>query len=589
MQPSIADSSSMKNIFPVRPADRRTQDRHKIWGAYLLLTTLSIGSSVAVNAAGQQSESTQRAELQIVDCLLPGQVRRLGNRTYLTARRPLRTTAGDCAIRGGEYVAFDRADYRTALNVWLAAAETGDAEAQTNVGEIFEKGLGGEPNVDAALIWYQRAAEQGYSRAQFNLGTLFEQGKGVERDSVAALNWYRQAWGLDADSVMFATAARAQQQTLADELNRKLSEKTAQIEALEEQLQNLRAALDDSNAQAAASLSTLEGLVASLRSERATQDAELANIQQTLAVANPLTSTSSQTSSVREPGHSASVTEQVATLIESAGGDADKGLGNYYALLIGNAEYDRMENLATPRNDIERARKILEERYGFTVFTLTDASDVAIMQAINDLSSSLSESDNLLIFYAGHGSRLNTGENQTGYWLPKNAERPPRNTYWVANEFVTGHLSRLQARRVLVVADSCYAGLLSNEPSLLLLGDDMPQYSDPEFLKFKLNKRARLLLTSGGDAPVLDNAGNGHSVFASAFLDALEANDGLLAAPELFLRIRSAVTDVAAEQGFEQKPELKTIRAAGHDVGDFFFQPISESDPGDTEEPDSTS
>ncbi|MCR9279536.1 MAG: caspase family protein [Pseudomonadaceae bacterium] len=520
-----------------------------------------------------QNRNATRAELQIVDCLLPGQVRRLGNRTYLTARRPLRTTAGDCALRGGEYTAFDRADYRTALTVWMAAAEAGDPEAQTNVGEIFEKGLGGEANPQAALIWYQRAADQGYSRAQFNLGTLFELGKGVDKDPIVALNWYRRAWGLAQDSLLFTSAARAQQQKMADELNRQLSEKTAQIEALEAQLRTLRSSLNASSAQAEASLKTLEGLVANLRSERAAQDSELARIQQTLAVATPAPIDSEQISALRQPADSAS--EQISALIDTTNSNDNDGLGKYYALLIGNAEYDRMEDLQTPHNDIQRAKDILEQRYGFTVFTLTDASDVAIMQAINDLSSSLTETDNLLIFYAGHGSRLNAGENQTGYWLPRNAERPPRNTYWVANEFVTGHLSRLKARRVLVVADSCYAGLLSNEPSLLLLGDDMPQYSDPEFLRFKLNKRARLLLTSGGDAPVLDSAGDGHSVFASAFLDALEANNGLLAAPELFLRIRNAVTETAAQQGFEQKPELKTIRAAGHDVGDFFFYPIS--------------
>jgi hypothetical protein len=116
------------------------------------------------------------AELHVVDCLLPGQVRNVGQRTYLTPRRPIRTTAADCQIRGGEYVAYDRADYKSALKVWLPAAEGGDAEAQTNAGEIFERGLGGAPNYAAALIWYRKAAEQGNTRAQFNLGTLYEQG-----------------------------------------------------------------------------------------------------------------------------------------------------------------------------------------------------------------------------------------------------------------------------------------------------------------------------------------------------------------------------------------------------------------------------
>jgi hypothetical protein len=64
------------------------------------------------------SAAPGRAEaLLVVDCLLPGQVRKLGQMTFLTSRRPIKTAAQDCEIRGGEYVAYDRADYRTSLNV----------------------------------------------------------------------------------------------------------------------------------------------------------------------------------------------------------------------------------------------------------------------------------------------------------------------------------------------------------------------------------------------------------------------------------------------------------------------------------------
>ncbi len=76
----------------------------------------------------------------------------------------------------------------------MGAAQAGDPEAQTNVGEIFERGLGGEANPEAAVVWYQKAADQGFSRALFDLGTLYEQGQGVEKDRMKALNLYRRAW-----------------------------------------------------------------------------------------------------------------------------------------------------------------------------------------------------------------------------------------------------------------------------------------------------------------------------------------------------------------------------------------------------------
>src|SRR5262245_53097050 len=76
----------------------------------------------------------------IVDCLLPGKIKQLGTQvTFVGARQAIRTSASDCAIRGGEYTSYDRADYGTALQVWMEPANGGDAKAQTYVGEIYEK------------------------------------------------------------------------------------------------------------------------------------------------------------------------------------------------------------------------------------------------------------------------------------------------------------------------------------------------------------------------------------------------------------------------------------------------------------------
>src|SRR6185436_20527770 len=93
--------------------------------------------------------------LLIVDCALPAQVHQLGTAmTYLAPRRAIKTVASDCAIRGGEYVAFDRANLATSLRVWLPQAEGGDKVAQTNVGELYEKGLGTAPDYVVAARWY---------------------------------------------------------------------------------------------------------------------------------------------------------------------------------------------------------------------------------------------------------------------------------------------------------------------------------------------------------------------------------------------------------------------------------------------------
>lgn len=175
-----------------------------------------------------QKVYSQTANLLLpVDCLLPGQVRQLGSEiTYLSPRRPIKTTAGKCRIRGGEYVAFDRADYRTALNVWMQDALAGDPKAQTYVGEMYAKGLGIEPNHERAREWYTKAAEQGYSRAQVNLGYLYEKGLGGERDAAKALNLYREASGLEGDSLKYASAVEVEAAQLARKKTKALREES---------------------------------------------------------------------------------------------------------------------------------------------------------------------------------------------------------------------------------------------------------------------------------------------------------------------------------------------------------------------------
>jgi uncharacterized protein len=521
----------------------------------LLAASALVCAPTVLQASRSPTEGMVRKEdLEIVDCLLPGQVRQLGNQTYLTARRPTHTTASDCRIRGGEYVAFDRADLKTALGVWMQAAQSGDPEAETNVAEIYEKGLGVAPNYEAAAMWYRKAADQKYSRALFNLGTLYEQGLGVEQDKLKALNLYREAWGLPEDSVMYQSAAREQEDALRTQLEAALAEKDSRLKLLEQQLETLQKQHDNAAQPPTGASSEVEALkkwIAQLEAERAASSKQLAAL--------PL----------RTPGEAAKLPKIESQAPERAVGNLK--FGRYFALVIGNQNYQIIESLKTPLSDADRAAKVLREKYGFTVQVLDDASDVAMLKALNDLNDVLKSDDNLLIYYAGHGARLQSAFDTAGYWLPVNSEAPPKDTFWVPNEQITAHLARLPAKRVLVVADSCYAGLLSTDPSYLFVGGGGGYTKD--YIAYKLPKRSRLLISSGGDQPVLDVGGGTNSVFAAAFIGELEANQGILAAPELFTRVSKRVESGAAQNKFVQKPEFKSIKGAGHEVGDFFFVP----------------
>jgi TPR repeat protein len=529
----------------------------------LATCTLSALLASAGLAADKAKEGmVTRQDLEIVDCLLPGQVRSVGGTTYLTSRRPIRTTTSDCRIRGGEYVAYDRADYKSALRVWMEQANLGDPAAMTNVGEIYERGIGGQPNFEAAIIWYQKViddkkiAEKDKSRALFNLGTLYEQGQGVEKDQLRALNLYRQAWGVPDNNLMYTSARDKEVGTLRQELQQAISEKDTQIEVMNKQIKELQ---KKSSGDAA----TLQQLVDKLAAERAQSQQKLQSMPPALA--------SGPTPITRKPSGEQITSTTVPLAPSVTLGNFD--FGRFYALIIGNQNYDQLESLKTPRYDAERAAKILTERYGYKVTTIEDGNDVAILKALNDLNAVLGPNDNLLIYYAGHGYRLKSNNSETGYWLPRNAEKPPNDTFWVPNEQITSHIGRLQAKRILVIADSCYAGLLSTDPSFFFL--DKPTEVSKEYITFKLPKRARLLIASGGDNPVLDEGGQGNSVFAKAFLDVLETNSSVLSAPGLFSMLQGKVKEGAQRNHFSEQPEFKSIKGAGHEVGDFFFVPLA--------------
>jgi len=235
--------------------------------------------------------------------------------------------------------------------------------------------------------------------------------------------------------------------------------------------------------------------------------------------------------------------------------------GRYHAVVIGNNTYADMSPLKTAVNDATAVADALRTTYGFTVTLLTNATREEIITALDQLRGALTEQDNLLIYYAGHGV-LDTSEER-GYWLPINAKQDSR-IQWISNTTITDALKAMAAKHIVVVADSCYSGTL-------VRGIDVvrpPAGADRDTYVARLSqKRSRTVLTSGGLEPVSDSGGGReHSVFARAFLTALEDNHDVLDGQQLFNLIRRPVVLNAS-----QTPEYTDIRYAGHEGGDFLF------------------
>ena len=69
-------------------------------------------------------------------------------------------------------------------------SEDGDAEAQFQLAQVLQHGIGVAMDEDAALLWYHKAAEKRYERAQYALGEIYKEGRITPQDLVSSYAWF---------------------------------------------------------------------------------------------------------------------------------------------------------------------------------------------------------------------------------------------------------------------------------------------------------------------------------------------------------------------------------------------------------------
>jgi uncharacterized protein len=446
----------------------------------------------------------------------------------------------------------------------LASAEQGDASAQQSLGERYEYGKGVSQSYDQAVEWYRRAAEQGNAEAQYNLGSVYSDGKGVPQDHRKAYFWY-------------ALAAAQGMEEAATERDRKIKffSSVAELAQEEKRVRQWKSDTGQENTADApnkASLSQTE-LIRNIQSRLAqlgynpghingvwSLDTEFAAQRYQRDEGLPVTREASDSLLKSLETKQASRKEQAKPAnTPSATPREVADLGTFHALVIGIDAYRSLPKLRTAVKDAKAVAALLESRYGFHATTLVNATRDEVIQALEKLRRVLTERDNLLIYYAGHG-QLDRGADR-GYWLPIDATEESQ-ANWLNNVTITDTLKAIRAKHVMVVADSCYSGTLTRDTRGIEV-----RVKKSDYVAKTHGKKSRTVLASGGLEPVSDSGGSGHSVFAKAFMDALRDNEGVIDGHDVFAYVRKQVRLNA-----DQVPNYANIRLAGHEVGgDFLF------------------
>jgi hypothetical protein len=119
-------------------------------------------------------------------------------------------------------------------------------------------------------------------------------------------------------------------------------------------------------------------------------------------------------------------------------------------------------------NDATAVADVLNKKYGFKTTLLLNANRYQILSVLSTLRGQLTEKDNLLIYYE-----------------------------------VTDTLNVMSAKHVLVIADSCCSGALTRS-SVTRLEAGMSWGAKINWFRTMTKKRSRMVLTSGGLEPVLE-------------------------------------------------------------------------------------
>ncbi len=233
----------------------------------------------------------------------------------------------------------------------------------------------------------------------------------------------------------------------------------------------------------------------------------------------------------------------------------DISTAKYYALVIAVQEYDdsNINDLDHPIKDAARFIDVIETEYNFSkenVKFLENPTKADIIGTLHHMRDEVTNEDNLLIYYAGHGHY--DEEMKTGYWLPRDASRDnPVN--WLPNTDLTNYLNVLKTKHTLLIADACFSGGIFKSRSA---------FNNALAVEKLYKLHSRKAITSGALSEVPDE-----SKFIKYLILRLEQNtQKYFPSEQLYTSLKDAVMSNS-----NTVPQYGTIQNVGDEGGDFIF------------------
>jgi hypothetical protein len=75
----------------------------------------------------------------------------------------------------------------------LSAAESGNRDSQYEIGNMYMTGIGADIDYGKAISFFEKSASQGHSKAAYKLGLIYYEGAGVSANKKTAFKWFSSA------------------------------------------------------------------------------------------------------------------------------------------------------------------------------------------------------------------------------------------------------------------------------------------------------------------------------------------------------------------------------------------------------------
>ncbi len=228
-----------------------------------------------------------------------------------------------------------------------------------------------------------------------------------------------------------------------------------------------------------------------------------------------------------------------------------------FLLVIGIDNYQSWPKLNSAVEDAKKIKDVLVNHYQVNkenVFELynSDATKANIINALIKIKGELTENDDVIIYYAGHGD-YNTKTDE-GAWIPVDAHLDSTQEY-LDNTTLISFLNSINSKHTFLIADACFSG------SLFVSSDDMTYKPNNDKIK------SRWGFTSGNIEYVADGTQGESSPFAKYLVEALQENQrDYIAVTELISYVKFKVRNNAL-----QTPIGRPLKIKGNEGGEFLL------------------